>query len=55
VPVDSMGLGGPSDTTFSFTVDTTQFADDIYTKPVGSGTVANPSAQLQGYEVINAP
>ncbi len=55
VPIDSMGLGGPTDTTFSFTVNTTQFVDKPYNKPAGTGNVANPGAQLQGYEVINSP
>ena len=55
VPVDSMGLGGPTDTTFSFTVDTTQFSDNVFTKPSGTSSVSNPAAQLQGYEVINSP
>jgi hypothetical protein len=54
-PIDSMGLGGPTDTTFSYTVDTTQSVDNVYTKPTGTSTVSNLSAQLQGYEVINAP
>jgi hypothetical protein len=54
-PIDSMGLGGPTDTTFSYTVNTTQSIDSVYTKPVGTSTVSNLSAQLQGYEVINAP
>ncbi len=55
VPVDSMGIGGPTDTTFVYRVDTTQFVDNNITKAVGTGTVQNPSAQLQGFEVINAP
>jgi hypothetical protein len=55
VPIDSMGLGGPTDTTFSYTVDTTQAVDNTVTKPYGTSTVSNASAQLQGFEVINAP
>jgi hypothetical protein len=55
VPIDSMGLGGPTDTTFSYTVNTTQAVDNTFTKAAGTPNVANPSAQLQGYEVINAP
>ncbi len=55
VPIDSMGLGGARDTTFSYSRDTTQPFDDVITKPVGTGSVANLGAQLQGFEVINAP
>lgn len=55
VPIDSMGIGGPTDATFSYTVDTTQSVDNTITKAVGTSTVQNLSAQLQGFEVINAP
>jgi len=55
VPIDSMGLGGATDTTFSYRVDTTQSVDNVITKAVNTGTVSNASAQLQGFEVINAP
>ena len=55
VPIDSMGGGGPTDTTFSFTVDTSQPSDNSFTKATGASTPSNISAQLQGYEVINAP
>lgn len=55
VPIDSMGIGGPTDTTFSYTVNTTQSVDNVITKAVGTSTVQNLSAQLQGFEVINAP
>jgi hypothetical protein len=55
VPIDSMGLGGATDTTFSFRIDTTQSVDNSITKAVGTGTVQNISATLQGFEVINAP
>jgi hypothetical protein len=56
VPLDSMGLGGPTDTTFTQgVVNTTLPFDRVYPKPVGTSTVSNPSAQLQGFEIINAP
>jgi hypothetical protein len=55
VPIDSMGLGGATDTTFSYRVDTTQSIDNVITKAVNTGTVSNAAAQLQGFEVINAP
>jgi hypothetical protein len=55
VPIDSMGIGGPTDTSFSYTVDTTQAVDNTVTKPTGTSTVQTLSAQLQGFEVINAP
>jgi len=55
VPLDSMGIGGPTDTTFSYTVNTTQPVDNVVTKAAGTGTVSNPAAQLQGFEVINSP
>jgi hypothetical protein len=55
VPIDSMGLGGATDTTFSYRIDTTTSQDNTITKAVGSGNVGNASAVLQGFEVINAP
>jgi hypothetical protein len=55
VPIDSMGIGGPTDQTFSYSVNTTQFVDNVVTKPLGTGNGSNVSAQLQGFEVINAP
>jgi hypothetical protein len=56
VPIDSMGLGGPTDTTFSSgIVDTTQSFDKVFTKANSSTTIQNVSAQLQGFEIINAP
>jgi hypothetical protein len=55
VPIDSMGLGGATDTTFSYRVDTTQSVDNLITKATGTGTPQNISAILQGFEVINAP
>jgi hypothetical protein len=55
VPIDSMGLGGATDTTFSYRVDTTQSVDNSITKAIGTGNVGNISAILQGFEVINAP
>jgi len=57
VPIDSMGLGGPTDQTFSSgIVDTTQPLDRVYTKPSsGTGTPQNISAQCQGFEIINTP
>jgi hypothetical protein len=56
IPIDSMGLGGPTDTTFSQGVfDTTKSFDTPYVKPIGTSTVQNLGAQLQSFEVINAP
>jgi len=55
IPVDSMGIGGPTDTTFRYQVDTTRAVDNVITKAAGTPTVQNPSAQLQGFEVINSP
>jgi hypothetical protein len=55
-PIDSMGLFGATDTTFTKgIVNTTQSFDLLYTKPTGTSSVANPSAQLTGFEIINAP
>jgi hypothetical protein len=54
-PIDSMGIGGPTDTTFSYTVNTTQSLDNTITKATGTSTVNSSSAQLQGFEVINSP
>jgi hypothetical protein len=53
-PVDSMGLGGADDTSFTYTVNTTTAVDNVYTKPVNI-QVSDPAAQLSGYEVINSP
>jgi hypothetical protein len=55
VPIDSMGLGGATDTTFTYRVDTTQFVDNVITKAAGTVTPQSTSAQLQGFEVINQP
>jgi hypothetical protein len=56
VPIDSMGIGGPTDATFSSgIVDTSTPFDKVFTKAVGTGTVSNSGAQLQGFEIINAP
>lgn len=56
VPIDSMGTFGPRDTTFNKgIVNTTQSVDQPYTKPMGASSVNNPSAQLMGFEIINAP
>jgi hypothetical protein len=55
IPIDSMGIGGPTDTTFSYTANTTQSFDNTITKATGTSTVSNLSAQLQGFEVINSP
>jgi hypothetical protein len=56
VPKDSMGLGGPTDTTFGQGIfDTTKSFDFVYNKPQGTSAPDSTSAQLQGFEVINAP
>ncbi len=56
VPIDSMGPFGPTDTTFAVGIfDTTKSFDFPYVKPVGTSTVQNLGAQLQSFEVINAP
>lgn len=54
-PIDSLGLGANQDTSFNLQIDTTLFADKVYTKPAGYTQVSNPAAQVTGYEIINAP
>lgn len=55
-PIDSMGLGGAQDTTFTQgVVDTTKPVDLAYPKNILSTSVNNPAAQLQSFEIINAP
>lgn len=54
IPIDSMGLGGNRDATFQLAVDTTQAVDIQQTKPQIT-SLTNQTAQLTGFEVINAP
>lgn len=54
IPIDSMGLGGATDTSFSLRIDTTQPVSTTYTKPQ-SLQLQNPPAQISGYQIINSP
>jgi len=54
-PVDSMGTGGASDTSYSLQVDTARAVTINYTKPAGAVAPANPNEQLTGFTLINAP
>jgi hypothetical protein len=53
-PIDSVGLGGATDTSFSATFDTTQSLSNSYQKPVPS-SLSNQAAVITGYQVINSP
>jgi len=55
VPVDSMGTGGATDTSYQLEVNTSQPQTINYTKPAGSVAPANPNEQLTGFTLINAP
>ena len=55
VPVDSMGAGGATDTSYSLAVNTTQSQTINYTKPLGAVVPSNPNAQLAGFTLINSP
>jgi hypothetical protein len=54
-PIDSMGLGGPTDATFNLPVDTALGFNQTALKPVGGPVPSNPNAQLTGYTIINTP
>jgi hypothetical protein len=55
VPVDSMGTGGATDTSYSLQVNTAQAVTINYTKPSGAVIPSNPNSQLTGFTLINAP
>lgn len=54
LPIDSMGLGGATDTSFSLNVNTTQVISTTYTKPQVA-RLNNQAAQISGYQLINSP
>jgi len=55
-PLDSLGLGGPTDTQFSGGAVNTSISQDIpIFKAVGGNVPSNPSAQLNGGEIQNYP
>jgi hypothetical protein len=55
VPVDSMGTGGATDTSYSLEINTSQAQTINYTKPAGAVAPANPNEQLTGFTLINSP
>jgi len=55
VPVDSMGTGGATDTSYSLLVNTAQVQNINYTKPTGAVIPSNPNSQLTGFTLINQP
>jgi len=55
VPVDSMGTGGSTDTSYTLLVNTAQAQSINYTKPTGAVVPANPNSQLTGFTLINQP
>lgn len=54
-PVDSLGVNGPSDTSYTFQYDTASSAPQNKFKPAGGGTVQNLSAQITGVEAFVTP
>jgi hypothetical protein len=54
-PQDAPGVGGLTDTTFQFTVNTSASNDNQYTVAPGSTQATDPSAQITGGEVANSP
>ena len=54
-PVDSLGTNGPSDTSYKFSIDTTQPVNTNFFKPGSNSSVSNASAQIIGIEVLSAP
>ena len=54
-PIDSLGTNGPTDTSYSFAVDTAQVVNTNHFKPASNATVSNPSAQIIGIEVLSEP
>jgi hypothetical protein len=52
--LDSLGLGGPTDTTFSTaTIDTQITQDTPFFKATGGTIPSNPAAQLSGGDIQN--
>jgi hypothetical protein len=56
VPADSLGLSGPTDTTYpGQTIDITQQSNNFLTRPPGSYVASNASAAITGGEIDNYP
>jgi hypothetical protein len=55
VPVDSMGTGGATDTSYTLEVNTSQAQTINYTKPAGAVVPSSPNEQLTGFSLINQP
>jgi len=53
--LDSLGLGGSNDSSFTLQVDTTTAFQMQITRPPGSTLPSNPAAQIDGGEVDNYP
>jgi len=55
-PLDSLGLGGAQDISFSSPVlDTTTAFDITVSVPAGATQASNPLAQIYGGELTNSP
>jgi hypothetical protein len=52
---DSLGVGGASDTTYYFTIDTTKSSQNAITRPSGSTFASNPAAAIAGGQINNYP
>jgi hypothetical protein len=53
--IDSLGTNGPTDTSYKFSIDTTQPVNTNFFKPASNASVSNPSAQIIGIEVLSSP
>ena len=54
-PVDSLGTTGPSDTSYNFSIDTSQVVATNKFKPASGSTTQTPSQQIIGIEVFSSP
>ncbi len=54
-PVDSLGTSGPSDTSYTFAIETANVVNTNYFKPAGGGSPQSPSAKITGIEVFSTP
>jgi len=51
-PIDSLGVNGPSDTSYSFAIDSAVTAEYNKFKPATNSTTTNASAQITGIDVF---
>ncbi len=53
--LDSLGQGGPTDTTFSLPINTTALVQHTISRPTGWTHASNPNAWITGGEIISYP